>query len=106
MAGQGLGRKRGQRWGHGQRAWLGDQFPIEDIGERTLNAVVDGAPAERGGQNTNKSWLRCWPVIVWVANSLMFYFISGNTIDFFSLYIFLHSCIARMFTQAHARNFS
>lgn len=50
MAGQGLGRQWGQHWGQGQGTWLGDQLPIENIGEGTLNTVVDGAPAGEGGE--------------------------------------------------------
>lgn len=45
MAGQGLGRQWGQRRGQGQGTWLSDQLPIENVGEGTLNTVVDGAPA-------------------------------------------------------------
>jgi len=44
VAGQGLGRQRGQGRGWRQRT-LGDQLPVEDVGEGTLNAVVDGAAA-------------------------------------------------------------
>lgn len=55
MAGQGLGRQWGQHWRQGQRTWLGDQLPVEDIGERTLNTVVDGAPAERRSKNVYMS---------------------------------------------------
>lgn len=52
VAGQGLGRQRGQCGGHRQRTRLSDQLPVENIGEGTLNAVVDGASAE-GGEHVN-----------------------------------------------------
>lgn len=44
MAGQGLGRQRGQHRGQGQGTWLSDQLPVENVGEGTLDTVVDGAP--------------------------------------------------------------
>lgn len=49
MAGQGLGRQWGQRRGHGQGTRLSDQLPIENVGEGTLDTVVDGATA--GGRS-------------------------------------------------------
>lgn len=54
MTGQRMWRQRGQYWGHGQGAWLSDQLPIENIGERTLNTVVNGAPAGGGCRNLDK----------------------------------------------------
>jgi len=48
VAGQGLG---GQHRRHGQGPRLGDQLPVEDVGERALDAVVDGATAARGRVN-------------------------------------------------------
>lgn len=42
MAGQGMGRQRVQC--REQGAWLSDQLPVQNIGERTLDTVVDGAP--------------------------------------------------------------
>lgn len=49
VAGQGLGRQRGQHRGHGQGTRLSDQLPIENVGEGTLHTVVDGAAA--GGRS-------------------------------------------------------
>lgn len=46
MAGQGLGWQLGQHRRHGQGTRLSDQLPIENVGEGTLNTVVDGAPAK------------------------------------------------------------
>lgn len=53
VAGQGVGRQRGQEGGHGQGPWLSDQLPVEDVGEGALNTVVDGAPAGGGNINMN-----------------------------------------------------
>lgn len=48
-----MGWQRGQYWGWRQRAWLCDQFPIEHIGERALNTVIDGTPAAQKEQLLN-----------------------------------------------------
>lgn len=45
MAGQRLGWQWGQYRGRWQRTGLGDQLPVENVGEGTLNAVVDRTPA-------------------------------------------------------------
>lgn len=48
VAGQGLGRQRRQDGGHRQGPRLRDQLPVEDVGQRALHTVVDGAPAWEG----------------------------------------------------------
>lgn len=48
MAGEGMGRQRWQDGGHRQGPRLRDQLPVEDIGQRALHAVVDGAAAADG----------------------------------------------------------
>lgn len=48
MAGEGLGRQRWQDGRHRQGPRLRDQLPVEDVGQRALHTVVDGAPAADG----------------------------------------------------------
>ena len=50
MAGQELGRWRGQGGQcrrHGQGTRLSDHVSLENVGEGTLNTVVDGGPARK-----------------------------------------------------------
>lgn len=65
MAGQGLGRRRGQggqRRRHGQGTRLSDQLSLENVGEGTLNTVVDGGPARK---RSEYSHIKLTQVVVW-----------------------------------------
>lgn len=48
VAGQRVGGQRGQQRGEGQGAGLGDQLAVQNVCERTLHTVVDGAPTGGG----------------------------------------------------------